>query len=301
VPHRRRTYRDRSKGGFCFGEAHHRWPVSDCTGEALSAICLLYDRVPPEDRVAPGMIVEAVRFILTRQNSDGGWASYERRRGALMLEHLNTAEMFGNCMVEHSYVECTASCMQGLRHVLGRFPHLLRGRERQVVDAALRRGVAFLRRQQQPDGSWAGFWGINYTYGTMFAIVGLLAGGTGRDDPAIRRAGRWLVAARLPDGGWGESWQSCAAGHYIPHARSQVIMTGWALLALLKGGYDGPGAREAIGSGVDLLLARQLPNGDWPQEGVAGVFSNSAMLHYCLYKNYFPLWALGVYSRHSQR
>jgi squalene cyclase len=78
-------------------------------------------------------------------------------------------------------------------------------------------------------------------------------------------------------------------------------MTGWALLALLKAGYDGPGAREAIESGVDVLLARQLPNGDWPQEGVAGVFSNTAMLHYCLYKNYFPLWALGLYSRHSRR
>lgn len=298
APHRPRTYRDPTRGGFCFGEARHRWPVSDCTGEALSAICLLHDRVPPEERAAPRMISEAVDFILTRQNADGGWASYERRRGALMLERLNTAEMFGACMVEHSYVECAASCMQGLRHVLGRFPHLLRPRARQAVAAALRRGVAFLRRQQQPDGSWAGFWGINYTYGTLFAIVGLLAGGLGRDDPTIRRAGRWLVAARLPDGGWGESWQSCVAGYYIPHARSQVIMTGWALLALLKAGYDGPGAREAIGSGVDLLLARQLPNGDWPQEGVAGVFSNTAMLHYCLYKNYFPLWALGVYAQH---
>ena len=32
-----------------------------------------------------------------------------------------------------------------------------------------------------------------------------------------------------------------------------------------------------------------------PEEGVAGVFFNTAMLHYRLYKNYFPIWALGLY------
>jgi hypothetical protein len=31
-------------------------------------------------------------------------------------------------------------------------------------------------------------------------------------------------------------------GRYVPHASSQVIMTSWALLGLLKAGYDGVGA-----------------------------------------------------------
>jgi squalene/oxidosqualene cyclase-like protein len=121
VPHRRGVYRDSCQGGFCFGEAHHRWPVSDCTGEALTAICHLYDRVPSGERIELPMIIQAVRFILTRQNPDGGWASYERWRGPLVLERLNTAEIFGNCMIEHSYVECTASCMQGLSSTLYNF------------------------------------------------------------------------------------------------------------------------------------------------------------------------------------
>jgi squalene cyclase len=38
-----------------------------------------------------------------------------------------------------------------------------------------------------------------------------------------------------------------------------------------------------------------LPSGDWPEEVVAGVFFNTAMLHYRLYKTYFPVWALGLY------
>lgn len=296
LPGLRDLYRDRLLGGFCFSDQHHRWPVSDCTGEALSAICYLYDRVEAQERIEARMLVEAVRFVLSRQNSDGGWGSYERRRRSL-FEPLNSTEMFGNCMVERSYVECTGSCLQGLRHVLDRFAELLPARDLWNARGAVHRGALFLRRTQLPDGSWPGFWGINYTYGTLFGVVGLLASGTADDAAAVERACRWVVAARLPGGGWGESWYGCFAGRPIPHQRSQIIMTSWALIALLKAAYAGPGAREAIDAGVQLLRERQLSDGNWPQEAVAGVFFNTAMHHYCLYKNYFPLWALGLYDR----
>ena len=92
-------------------------------------------------------------------------------------------------------------------------------------------------------------------------------------------------------------WQSCLEHRSIPSDRSQVIMTSWALMALLKAGYDGPGAQEAVEAGIRLLRERQLPNGDWPEEAVAGVFFSTAMLHYRLYKNYFPVWALGLYEK----
>lgn len=101
LPSHQRFYQDQQCGGFCFGDAHHRWPVSDCTGEALSAISYLHDGVAPEERIEPLTIINAVRFVLLRQNQDGGWSSYERRRGGMFLEFLNTSEMFANCMVEH--------------------------------------------------------------------------------------------------------------------------------------------------------------------------------------------------------
>jgi len=285
VLEREHHHRDMRVGGWCFSDEHHRWPVSDCTAEALSALRYL-------DRIA-----QAARFILSRQNPDGGWGSYERNRGGDILRTLNPSEMFGNCMVEYSYVECTASCMQALRHATERFGELLSDADHQGIEQSITRGEGLLRRTLEPDGAWQGFWGVNYTYGTLFGITGLLAAGNPPTDPAIERACAWLVEHQHPSGAWGESWRGCHEERYIPHDEPQVIMTAWALMALLRADYDGPGAAEAIDTGVRLLVARQLADGDWPKEGVAGVFFNTAYHHYMLYKNYFPLWALGLYLR----
>lgn len=295
VVERGRYHRDMRVGGWCFSDKHHRWPVSDCTAEALSALRYLADELPADQLPSPKRIVQAALFILSRQNPDGGWGSYERTRGGDILRKLNPSEMFGNCMVEYSYVECTASCMQALRHTADRFGDLFSQPERRRIERSITQGEGLLRRTLEPDGAWQGFWGVNYTYGTLYGISGLLAAGNPQADPAIVRACAWLVEHQHPAGGWGESWRGCYEERYIPHSEPQVIMTAWALMALLRAGYDGPGAEDAIDSGVRLLLSGQLADGDWPKEGVAGVFFNTAYHHYMLYKNYFPLWALGLY------
>lgn len=38
---------------------------------------------------------DAVNVILSLQNSDGGWATYELQRGPAILEYINPAEVFG--------------------------------------------------------------------------------------------------------------------------------------------------------------------------------------------------------------
>ncbi|KAE8655506.1 hypothetical protein F3Y22_tig00117026pilonHSYRG00086 [Hibiscus syriacus] len=44
-----------------------------------------------------------------------------------------------------------------------------------------------------------------------------------------------------------------------------------------------------------LSINSQLPNGDFPQQGLTGVFMRNCMLHCALYRNVFPLWALAEY------
>jgi lanosterol synthase len=67
-------------------------------------------------------------------------------------------------------------------------------------------------------------------------------------------------------------------------------MTSWALLALLHAGRD---ARSpSVRRGVAFLERSQRPDGSYPEQAVAGVFFGTAMLHYRLYRAYFPAWAL---------
>ncbi|WP_298957585.1 prenyltransferase/squalene oxidase repeat-containing protein [uncultured Methylobacterium sp.] len=281
------------RGGWCFGDGRHRWPVSDCTAESLSAL-LLCEAAPgviaPADRLPAARLEQAVHFLLARQNADGGFGTYERRRGGGFLERVNPSEMFGQCMTELSYVECTASALRALHHVATLSPG---GAALPGIAPALDRGRAFLLRRQRPDGSWLGFWGINVVYGTLFGVWGLRAAGLAPDHPAIRRAARWLASAQRQDGGWGEHFSGCLEGRYVPAGRSLVIGTSWAVLALAEAG---PEHQEAVRRGRDWLAARQGPDGDWPRDSVNGAFFGTAMLDYRLYNTIFPAWALAAAS-----
>jgi squalene cyclase len=50
--------------------------------------------------------------------------------------------------------------------------------------------------------------------------------------------------------------------------------------------------REAIERGLAFLLDTQRPDGTWPHDASVGVFFNTAVLDYRLYKLVFPAWAL---------
>jgi len=282
LPDPRAQDRDPILGGWCFSDGAHRWPVSDCTAEALTALLEARALLPP------GRLAAALEFVLARQNADGGFATYERRRGGAWLERLNPSEMFGRCMTERSYVECTASALGALSRVRAARPDLAGAR----VETAIERAVQFLRSTQRADGSVPGFWGINFTYGIFHFVEGLRACGVGADDPALVRAAAWLVGHQRADGGWGEHHAGCREDRYVEHPESQPVMTAWALLALLQ--IVKPTA-PAVRRGVDWLVARQRADGGWAPGAVNGVFFGSAMLHYRLYPAYFPAWALARY------
>lgn len=272
-------------GGYCFAGVWHGWPVSDCTAEAM-----LGRMESPVSRATEEALTSAARFVLQCQNTDGGFGSYEARRVDLPIDWLNPSEMFGACMTERSYVECTASCVAALAEFRRRYPDRLRAE----LDDALARAVESLRRQQRPDGSFEGMWGVHFIYGTMFGIRGLVAAGVPTVDPAIRRACAWLKERQRPDGGWGEHHTGVLLGHYVDHEEGQVVQTAWALTALLDGqDPDGP----AIDRAARYLARTQREDGTWPKQDPEGIFFHTALLEYRLYRFYFPPWALGLYER----
>jgi lanosterol synthase len=289
-PGYREAYRLDPKGGWCFASVWHGWPVSDCTAEALEALL-----TTPTVGLDTDDARNAARFILGCQNPDGGFGSYEAQRSRVGLEWLNPAEMFGDSMTEHSYVECTASCIAALATFRRRFPNYL-GAE---IEPAIARANERLRLAQASDGSWRGVWGVHFIYGTLFGVRGLLAAGTKANDSAIRRACHWLRTRQRADGGWGEDAVSCISGAYVEHRESQVIQTAWALMTLLEARDPDWGA---IVRGSRFLIEQQEESGCWPRQDPAGVFFHTALLDYTLYRQYFPLWALSLYeSRRLER
>ncbi len=281
----RAAHRIDPSGGWCFSEVAHGWPVSDCTAEALLALLHGQPYALGRDRAA-----QAARFILRCQNRDGGFGSYEPSKTRFPLEWMNPAEMFGRCMTERSYVECTASCLMALCAVQERYPDLLRGRLRVAIDAAVR----FVADTQNPDGTWDAAWGVRYVYATMFGIRALVAAGVPTTDARVRRARRWLLSRQRSDGGWGERQPPTLTPDYLEAEASQSVQTAWALIALVEGGEaDEVAVRRAAG----FLESNQLDSGEWPDGQFVGVFFETALLNYRLYRQYFPVMALALHRR----
>jgi squalene/oxidosqualene cyclase-like protein len=289
VPERELCFRHASRGGWPFSSRDHGWPISDCTAEGLKA-CLAIEPITGQSLPRPRLDA-AVVLLLSLQNRDGGWATYELTRGPAWLEQLNASDCFRDIMIDHSYVECTSACMQALHAYRERFGP---GAYSRAIDEAMDRGRQFLERAQRVDGSWEGSWGICFTYGTWFGIQGLKAAGVADDAPSLTRACQFLVSHQRKDGAWGESPESCLRRHHVPTEHGQAVMTAWATLALIAAGQ---GQSPAVERAALFLSRRQGDDGSFPEEGIAGVFNKTCAIHYDNYLKIFPLWALAEAER----
>ncbi|ETV90614.1 hypothetical protein H310_14649 [Aphanomyces invadans] len=285
------------KGGWGFGIASNGYPVSDCTAEAVKALLLMEERANlpafPDDRLR-----DAVDFILALQNSDGGFPPYERSRGFDWYEHLNPAVVFGAIMHDYSYVECSSSSLSALQAFHARHPTY----RPEAIKRATTKADTFIRSLQYQDGSFFGKWGVCYTYGTMFAIKGMRAAGASDKDEDVQDAVSFLVNKQRNDGGWSESFFACSTRRYLETPSSLVVNTAWALIGIMKGIEGGDPQMhvkewDAVKKGIEFLVAKQLPSGDWAQERISGVFNRTCGITYANYRNIFPIWAIGLYQK----
>ena len=155
---RDRFYRHVSKGGWPFSTSAHGWPISDCTGEGLKGVLALMDSPIVMEGVKrgvlkdiePSRLYDAVNVILTLQNDDGGWATYENNRGFGCYEELNPSEVFGDIMIDYSYVECSMASLTALVDFHEKFPD----HRPTEITFAIQRGAEFIKSIQRKDGSW---------------------------------------------------------------------------------------------------------------------------------------------------
>jgi lanosterol synthase/cycloartenol synthase len=214
---------------------------------------------------------------------------------------LNPSEVFGDIMIDYSYVECTTACITALKAFQKALPD---HRATEILNA-IQAGRKFIKSIQRRDGSWYGSWAVAFTYATWFGIEGLIACGEDPSSPAVKKAAKFLLSKQNPNGGWGENYLSSVNKDYpedgtgaYGEGQSGVVQTSWALLGLMEAQCED---REAIDRGIKFLMSKQLPSGDWDQEGITGVFNRSCGITYTAYRNVFPLWALGRYARHYEK
>ena len=262
-------------GGWAFQYNNAHYPDLDDT----AVVAMAMDRANVDSDREP--IERAVEWTLGMQSCDGGWGAFDADNVHHYLNDIPFADH--GALLDPPTVDVSARCVSMLAQ-------LGYGRD----DRRMKTALAYLEKEQEPDGSWFGRWGVNYIYGTWSALSALNAAGIDPQAPAMRKAVDWLVKIQNQDGGWGEDCESYAldrTGH--KPAPTTASQTAWALIGLMAAGeVDHP----AVARGIAWLLANQDADGLWAQEYyTGGGFPRVFYLRYHGYPKYFPLWALARY------
>jgi squalene-hopene/tetraprenyl-beta-curcumene cyclase len=292
-------------GGWPFERANLHYPDTDDTAVCLQLLAELRGNpgnLAPEIEIA---IARALQWLLGMQSDNGGWGAFDKNNDKQIIAKIPFCN-FGEALDPPS-ADVTA-------HVLEALGNLGMDRDNPVVVRAL----AFLRSEQEEDGSWFGRWGVNHIYGTGAVLPALSAVGEDMTQPYIQLAADWVIQHQNDDGGWGES---CAS--YMNPARrgcgqSTPSQTAWALLALIAAARDRDA--PAISAGLHYLVTTQRADGTWDETTYTGTgfpgygagvranlsdpsfktaaqqgeeLSRGFMIGYNLYRHYFPLMALG--------
>ena len=277
----RYTEPNKPVGGWFFEYDNELYPDVDDTIMVLMAL----NRVATSfDREKSAAIRRGIRWVLGMQCGNGGWAAFDRNNDKWLFTQVPYADH--NAMIDPATSDITARVLQCLSYF---------GFTRD--DQCVQRAIAFLKRDQCPDGTWLGRWGANYIYGTWQVLQGLRAIGEDMRLPYIRRAVAWLKEHQNDDGGWGETLRSYDDPQFKGLGESAASQTAWAIMGLICAGEVH--SREVV-CGIAYLLDTQQMDGTWDETLFTGTgFPRVFYLRYHFYCHYFPLMALGLYARHK--
>jgi squalene-hopene/tetraprenyl-beta-curcumene cyclase len=265
--------------GWVF-EFDNKWnPDVDDTAMVLLAL----RKVPTDDPVKRDECFQrGLKWMMTFQCRDGGWAAFDRDCTKGVLEKVPFADH--NAMLDPECADITARILELLGYEGYSLAH-------PQVQKALR----YIREHQEADGSWYGRWGVNYIYGTWQVLRGLRALNLSMDEPWLLKARDWLESVQREDGGWGERCNTYDDPVFKGQGPSTASQTAWALMGLLA--FDEP-ARPSVQRGIQYLIHTQNLDGSWTEDETTGTgFPKVFYLKYDMYRNSWPLLALATYKK----
>ncbi|MDR0870786.1 MAG: terpene cyclase/mutase family protein [Planctomycetaceae bacterium] len=312
-----RQQRIKTAGGWCFEFHNDFYPDCDDTAMALMVLGGQFDEsriqqsaaankgsLPPDLRLTSfdnagslddakqkildieetkSAIENGLHWLLSMQNKDGGWAAFDKNNNKEILCKVPFADH--NAMIDPSTPDLTGRVLESL----GRLGY------RTKINPEIDRCVAFMRKQQQGDGSWFGRWGVNYIYGTWQALTGLTAVGVVQDAPMITAGVNWLLTHQQENGGWGETPRTYDEPALRGTGTTTASQTAWAVMGLLTAAANGTSC--AVERGIKYLLYTQRDDGTWYEPEYTGTgFPQVFYLKYHYYSVYFPLMALSMYA-----
>jgi squalene-hopene/tetraprenyl-beta-curcumene cyclase len=284
--------RNAAPGGWYFEFNNEFYPDTDDSAQVLLALNKVDN---PRERYQYDVSKRAIEWILAMQCKNGGWGSFDKDNTKMIFQHIPFADH--NAMLDPPTVDITGRILE----VLATYGYTRK-------DKRVEKAIAFILREQEPDGSWFGRWGVNYLYGTFLVLRGLEAIGMWNHEPQIQQAAEWIRMVQNADGGWGETCGSYDDPTTRGEGPSTPSQTAWAILGLLSAGDT---RSDSVAKGVRWLLERQRADGSWDEstgEGktreaiVTGTgFPRVFYLAYHTYRDVFPLLALTNYRRAMER
>jgi squalene-hopene/tetraprenyl-beta-curcumene cyclase len=274
-------------GGWYFEFNNEFYPDVDDTGQVLLALNCVEN---PRERYQYDACQRALNWIWAMQCKNGGWASFDRDNTKMIFQYIPFADH--NAMLDPPTVDITGRMLEMLA---------LYGVTRK--DPRVEKAIQFILKEQEPDGSWFGRWGVNYLYGTFLVLRGLEAMGFWNHEPAVQQAAEWIRMVQNADGGWGETCGTYDDPNQRGIGPSTPSQTAWAVLGLLAAGDT---RSDSVAKGIRWLVDRQHEDGSWdelvPGRNGESYYTGTGFprvfyLGYHLYKQYFPLLALTTYER----
>jgi squalene-hopene/tetraprenyl-beta-curcumene cyclase len=266
-------------GGWYFEFNNEFYPDVDDSAMVLLGL----EKVDnPRERYQHEVCRRAIDWIFAMQCKNGGWASFDKDNTRMVFENIPFADH--NAMLDPPTVDIT-----------GRVLEMLAIYGVTKDDPRVKKAIKFILKEQEPDGSWFGRWGVNYIYGTTLVLRGLQAMGVDNHEPYIQQGAEWLRMVQNPDGGWGETCGSYDDPITRGIGPSTPSQTAWAVMGLLAAGDT---RSDSVQRGILYLIETQQADGSWAEDQYTGTgFPRVFYLAYHLYRNYFPLIALSAYNR----